>query len=222
MTEMTQEKPRFISLEGGEGAGKSTQIKMLTAWFADHGIDVCSTREPGGSPGAEQIRDLLVKGATDRWASMTEALLMTASRAEHVERRIKPALEAGSWVLCDRFFDSSIAYQGAARGLGMQRVKALQTLALGDFQPDLTLILDLPVSVGLGRAKAREGEKAISEDRFEQLDLSFHETLRAAYLKIAAAEPDRCVVISADTTPEALQQEIRRVITQKYPALDDR
>ncbi len=213
------EPARFISLEGGEGAGKSTQIKRLANWLEQQGVQVCATREPGGSPGAEQIRELLVKGAGDRWASMTEALLMTAARAEHVERRIKPALSEGQWVLCDRFFDSSIAYQGAGRGLGTDRVKALQTLALGPFEPDLTILLDLPVSVGLARAKAREGEKANSadsEDRFESLDLSFHETLRAAYIKIASSEPSRCVILDADKTPEALQQDIRSLIQKRY------
>jgi len=216
MIEKQANPPYFISLEGGEGAGKSTQIIMLADWLAGQGIDICATREPGGSPGAEEIRDLLVKGAGDRWASMTEALLMAAARAEHVERRIKPALNADKWVLCDRFLDSSVAYQGAGRDLGMARVKALQTLALGDFKPDLTLILDLPVSVGLARAKAREGAKADSEDRFEQLDQDFHETLRAAYLQIAEAEPERCVVIDADMAPEALQQNIRAEISKRF------
>lgn len=216
MTLRPEQKPRFISLEGGEGAGKSTQIRLLSDWMENLGFSICTTREPGGSPGAEEIRDLLLKGEGDRWASMTEALLMAASRAEHVERRVKPALNAGDWVLCDRFFDSSVAYQGAGRGLGMERVKALQTMALGDFKPDLTLILDLPVEVGLGRAKAREAEKTDSEDRFENLDISFHETLRNAYLKIAADEPDRCVVIDADKTPDALQVEIRSIIEGRF------
>jgi len=215
MSENHERGPFFISLEGGEGAGKSTQIGMLTNWLEELGLNVCQTREPGGSPEAEEIRDLLVKGEGDRWASMTEALLMTASRAEHVERKIKPALAEGQWVLCDRFFDSSVAYQGAGRGLGMSRVKALQELALGDFKPDLTLILDLPVTVGLGRAKAREGAKLESEDRFEQLDQGFHETLRAAYLEIAANEPGRCVVIDADMSPDALQSIIRAIITDR-------
>jgi len=206
----------FISLEGGEGAGKSTQIKQLASWLEGQGIDVCLTREPGGSPGAEQIRELLVKGDGDRWAPMTEALLMAASRAEHVERTVKPALEAGKWVLCDRFLDSSVAYQGAGRGLGMDKVRNLQTMAIGDFLPDLTLIFDLPVDVGLGRATAREGAKAESEDRFEKLDTSFHETLKAAYLKIATLEPERCSVIDADKSVDAIQTEIRALVSERF------
>lgn len=221
MTSGRKKPPFFISLEGGEGAGKSTQIGLLSKWFSSKGIDTCTTREPGGSPGAEEIRALLVKGAPDRWASMTEALLMAASRAEHVERKIKPALQAGQWVLCDRFFDSSVAYQGAGRQLGMERVRSLQTLALGDFEPDLTLILDLPVEVGLGRAKMREGAKADSEDRFERLDQGFHETLRNAYLEIAASEPNRCVVIDANSTPDELQNSIRRILIEKLAISDD-
>lgn len=206
----------FISLEGGEGAGKSTQIKLLKEWLEGLELEICATREPGGSEGAEQIRDLLVKGDGDRWVPMTEALLMAASRAEHVERTIKPALHAGKWVLCDRFLDSSVAYQGAGRRLGMEKVRDLQTMALGEFLPDLTLILDLPVEVGLGRAKARESAKADSEDRFEKLDTSFHDTLRAAYLSIADQEKERCVIVDANQAPEAIQQELRRIIADRF------
>lgn len=216
MSQIKKEPSRFITLEGGEGAGKSTQIKLLNDWLNELGINTCLTREPGGCPEAEQIRDLVLKGATDRWTSMTEALLMTASRAEHVERKVKPALSGGDWVICDRFFDSSIAYQGAGRGLGMERVKDLQTLALGEFQPDLTIILDLPVEVGLSRAIARESEKSDMEDRFERMDLSFHETLRNAYLTIAAQEPQRCAVLDADTSPEALHKHIKDTVVSKF------
>ena len=141
MTGLHKDTPKFITLEGGEGAGKSTQIKLLNDWLLEQGLATCLTREPGGSPGAEEIRNLVLKGATDRWSGITEAMLITAGRAEHVENRIKPALEKGEWVVCDRFFDSSIAYQGAGRGVGVERVKELQTLALGDFTPDLTLSL---------------------------------------------------------------------------------
>lgn len=216
MTQLPAQPARFISLEGGEGAGKSTQIKLLNAWLNHQDIATCLTREPGGSPGAEQIRNLVLKGATDRWTGMTEALLITAGRAEHVERRVKPALEAGEWVLCDRFFDSSIAYQGAGRGLGIERVKQLQSLALGEFEPDLTLILDLPVEIGLSRAIARESAKSDMEDRFERMDTSFHETLRAAFLKIAEHEPSRCIVLDANKTPEELQKDIRAAVVSKF------
>lgn len=216
MTKVTEQPARFISLEGGEGAGKSTQIKLLNEWLQGQKINTCLTREPGGSPEAEQIRDLVLKGATDRWTGMTEALLMTASRSEHVEKKVKPALQNGEWVLCDRFFDSSVAYQGAGRGLGMERIKELQTLALGDFKPDLTIILDLPIEIGLSRAIARESAKSDMEDRFERMDTSFHETLRNAFLTIAKGEPERCVVLNADTTPEKLQKQIRDSILNKF------
>ena len=216
MTKLAAQPARFITLEGGEGAGKSTQIKLLNEWLEGKGINTCLTREPGGSPGAEQIRDLVLKGATDRWTGMTEALLMTASRAEHVENKVKPALEAGNWVLCDRFYDSSIAYQGAGRGLGMERVKQLQTLALGDFQPDLTIILDLPVKIGLSRAIARESAKSDMEDRFERMDISFHVALRNAFLEIAKQESERCVVLNADAEPNTLQSQIQALILTKF------
>lgn len=216
MSKLIAQPARFISLEGGEGAGKSTQIRLLNDWLQNQGVKTCLTREPGGSPEAEQIRDLVLKGATDRWTGMTEALLMTASRSEHVEKKVKPALNSSHWVLCDRFFDSSIAYQGAGRGLGMKRVKELQTLALGDFKPDLTIILDLPVKIGLSRAIERESTKSDMEDRFERMDVSFHETLRDAFLTIANEEPERCVVLNADTTAELLQKEIRSLILNKF------
>jgi len=216
MTMLKTQPPRFISLEGGEGAGKSTQIKLLETWLTAQGLEVYRTREPGGAPGAEEIRALLLKGAGDRWASMTEALLMTAARAEHVERTIKPALAAGRWVLCDRFADSSVAYQGAGRGLGVARIRELQGFALGDLTPDLTLILDLPVEVGLGRAIARENEKSDMEDRFERMDKEFHERLRCAFLDIARAEPGRCVVINADQSLETLQSELQSVVLDRF------
>lgn len=203
--------PQFVTFEGGEGAGKSTQIDLVSIWLKDKGIEHVVTREPGGSPGAEIIRDILVKGATDRWQPMTEALLMTAARAEHVSRTIKPALENGKWVLCDRFFDSTVAYQGAARGLGMPEMRNLQSLALGSFQPDLTFIFDLPVKQGLARARGRENEKEIDmdkEDRFERMDLTFHLALHQGFLAIADLEPDRCKVIDAMRSIDAIHVDI--------------
>ncbi|MFC3051036.1 dTMP kinase [Kordiimonas pumila] len=214
-------KAKFISLEGGEGAGKSTQIRLLADWLSSQGIPSICTREPGGSDGAELIRDLLVKGAVDRWTPITEALLMTAARTEHIARTIKPALATDKWVLCDRFFDSSIAYQGAGRALGTRYIKDMQTLAFDAFKPDLTLILDLPVKIGLARAKSRENAKTDSEDRFERLDLSFHETLRAAYLAIASDEPERCKVVKADQTVDSIQTTIRQIVKQKFNLPND-
>lgn len=208
--------PRFISFEGGEGAGKSTQIKLLAKWLIGQGLDVIVTREPGGAPGAEVIRDLLVKGETDRWTPMCEALLMTAARTEHVERTIKPALRDNYWVLCDRFFDSTVAYQGAARGLGMSRMRELQDTALHGLTPDLTFIIDLPVDVGLARAVGREALKEDREDRFEKMNFAFHENIRAAYLKIAKTEPERCAVVDGNVDITSLQNNLRGLVQDRF------
>ena len=216
MTASPRKNGPFLTLEGGEGSGKSTQIKLLSQWFDGLGVDHVCTREPGGAPGAEQIRNLVLTGDVDRWTPMTEVLLYTAARSDHVERVITPALEAGRWVLCDRFYDSSIAYQGAGRGVGVAKVRDLQKLVLGDLKPDLTLILDLPVQVGLGRAVSRETDKAAAEDRFERMDVSLHETFRSVFLEIAAEEPDRCVVLDADKEVDVLQQTLRSTIAQKF------
>ncbi|WP_262691666.1 dTMP kinase [Kordiimonas aestuarii] len=209
-------KARFITFEGGEGAGKSTQIRLLADWLRKQGATVCLTREPGGSPGAELIRDLLLKGDVDRWLPISEALMLAAARADHVERTIRPALSRGEWVLCDRFYDSSIAYQGAGRGVGVERVKEIQTIAFGKMQPDLTFILDLPVEVGLSRALEREGAKSDMEDRFERMDRKFHESLRQAFLGIAKQEPVRCILLDADKDIDSLQGEILHALEHRY------
>lgn len=209
-------KAPFITLEGGEGSGKSTQIKLLAEWFSENNIAHICTREPGGAPGAEQIRNLVLTGDVDRWTPMTEVLLYTAARSDHVERVIVPTLEAGQWVLCDRFADSSIAYQGAARGVGIEKVTDLQKLVLGELKPDLTLILDLPVSVGLGRAMSREKGKETMEDRFERMDVSLHEVFRSVFLDIAEQEPERCVVVDANQDVDSLQKVLRSVIEAKF------
>ncbi|MFN3522890.1 MAG: dTMP kinase [Phenylobacterium sp.] len=196
---------RFITFEGGEGAGKSTQLRLLVDRLKAEGHEVVATREPGGSPGAEAIRNLLVNGAADRWSPVTETLLMYAARRDHIERVIRPALERGAWVVCDRFADSTRAYQGAAGGTNAVLIAALEDHVLEGVRPDLTLILDLPVAVGLQRAGARAG----GETRFESKGAAFHERLRQAFLAIARAEPDRCVVIDAaadlDTVSAAIQ-----------------
>ncbi|CAO3420923.1 dTMP kinase [Azospirillum doebereinerae] len=201
---MTVTKGRFITLEGGEGAGKSTQLRRLAETLAARGIDVVTTREPGGSPGAEEIRTLLVSGETGRWGAVTEALLHTAARRDHLERTVWPALDSGRWVLCDRFFDSTMAYQGYGLGLGRDLIAGLQTTALGDFRPDLTLILDIAVETGLRRAASRHG----GEDRYERMDIGFHQRLRDGFLDIARREPDRCAVIDADAELDAVQARI--------------
>ncbi len=184
---------RLITLEGGEGAGKSTQVALLQAALAGAGIAVERTREPGGSEGAEAIRRLLLDGADERWDAVGEALLLYAARRDHVVRLIRPALDRGVWVVCDRFADSTLAYQGYGRLLPLADLLALHRFALGDFAPDLTLILDLPVAEGLARAARRSG----NADRFERLDHAFHERLRRGFRQIAADHPERCVLIDA-------------------------
>lgn len=200
----------FISFEGGEGAGKSTQIRRLADRLATAGHDVIVTREPGGSPGAEAIRDLLVNGAADRWSPVTESLLMYAARRDHLERVIRPALGRGAIVLCDRFADSTRAYQGTGGDAPASLISALEAHVLGGTVPVLTLILDLPAEVGLQRAEARGGAA-----RFESKGLAFHERLRAGYLEIARQEPERCVVIDANAPLDAVTAAISDVVVQR-------
>lgn len=184
----------FITLEGGEGTGKSTQTRRLVDRLRAEGRGVVQTREPGGSTGAEVIRNLVVAGDAERWSPRTETLLMYAARSDHLERTIRPALEAGDWVVCDRFADSSRAYQGAGGGVPPAFIEALDAGIVGDDQPDLTLVFDLPVEVGLERAFGR----GLFETRFESKGLDFHSRLREGFLAIARDHPDRCVLIDAD------------------------
>lgn len=185
---------KFISFEGGEGAGKSTQIRRLSSALEKTGLNVTVTREPGGSPGAETIRGMLLDPAAE-WDPPTEALLHFAARADHYTTRIAPALRDGRWVLCDRFADSTRAYQGYGLGLEMEAIEALYEIALDGFVPDLTIILDIPVETGV----ARMIERGNDPDRYEKMDTAFHERLRQGFLEIAANEPGRCAVIDADT-----------------------
>src|SRR5918996_1848434 len=173
---------RFITLEGGEGTGKSTQVHLLATTLSLAGITVHTTREPGGSTGAEHIRELLVRGEVLRWDPMTESLLHFAARRDHLEKTVRPALARGEWVVCDRFADSTMAYQGFGMGLGRQAVESLYRLVVETFAPDLTLILDLPVEEGLRRAAARAG----TDTRYERMDASFHERVRGGFQEIAA------------------------------------
>lgn len=205
---------RFITLEGGEGTGKSTLAAGLEVALVQRGIGVERTREPGGTPGAEEIRRLLVEGSGDRWQPMSEALLLYAARHDHVERRIRPALAAGRWVICDRFFDSTTAYQGAAGGVDRATLDQLRVLALGDFAPDLTLVLDLDPEIGLGRAGLRGGH----EQRFEGKGLAFHQRLREGFLDVARAEPERCAVIDAGLPVASVLASALAVIDQRLGA----
>ncbi|WP_339773944.1 dTMP kinase [uncultured Thalassospira sp.] len=202
----------FISFEGGEGSGKSTQIRLLEQWFRHRGHDVIVTREPGGSPGAEEIRALLLTGDPGRWDAVTEALLMFASRRDHVERTIRPALARGQVVLCDRFADSSVAYQGYGHGLGADFIRQLWKLAIGDFKPDLTLMMDLPIETGLERAGARFANVSAAEDRFEKMALDFHRRLQQGFHEITVAEPQRCRVIDADGDVDTVTKRVATVV----------
>lgn len=201
---------RFITLEGGEGTGKSTQLGRLVDRLRPLVDEVVVTREPGGSPGGEQIRDLVLNGPAERWSPQTETLLMYASRRDHIERTISPALNRGATVLCDRFFDSTRAYQGAAGGASSQLIDALEHLILDGVLPDLTLIFDLPVDIGLARALSRGGEA-----RFESKGREFHERLRQAYLAIARRDPRRCVLIDADGTIEAVEARVWDAVSER-------
>jgi dTMP kinase len=202
---------KFITFEGGEGAGKSTQARLLKERLEARGIRAVLTREPGGSPGAEQIRKLLVEGEPERWTPMTETLLFLAARSDHVAKLITPALDDGSWVICDRFVDSTLVYQGVARGLGLERVRALQTAALGEIAPDLTFILDLAPDAGLARTRDRSG----AETRFERFAAEFHARLRTAFRDIAAEEPGRCVIVDAAASRDAVASEIWRNVMER-------
>jgi dTMP kinase len=202
---------RFITFEGGEGGGKSTQIRLLAERLGADGREVVLTREPGGAPGAEALRKLLLEGEVDRWSPLSETLLMYAARNDHLERLIRPALARGAIVLCDRFADSTRAYQGAAGGVDPAFIAALEQQVLGDTRPDLTLILDLPVDEGLARAAARPG----AEVRFESKGKAFHERLRQAFLEIARAEPARCAVIPASGAREAVAAAIWGVVQER-------
>lgn len=199
---------RFISFEGGEGSGKSTHARLLVEGLRGLSIDVLATREPGGTPGAEAIRELLVRGDTGRWDGITEALLHYAARREHLTKAVWPALELGTWVVSDRFADSTLAYQGYGLGLGQAVIENLHKMAVGDFWPDLTLILDVPVDQGLTRSGGRDS----GEDRYERMGADVHERIREGFRKIAARHPERCVMIDATGDAKSTQQAVRAAV----------
>ena len=202
---------KFITFEGGEGTGKSTQVALLADALRDVGIDVVTTREPGGAPGAEEIRNLLVNGAVNRWTPMSEALLNNAARAEHLDKTVFPALKAGKWVISDRFADSTLAYQGYGHGVSRKALDDLSSAVLGDFKADLTIIFDLDLETGLKRAGAR-GE---GEDRYERMGDDFHQRLRQGFLQIAEAEPGRCALVDAANSIENVAAAIRTIVSQR-------
>ena len=206
---------RFITLEGGEGVGKSTQARRLVERLREHGLGVVQTREPGGSAGAEAIRAIVVSGEAERWSPLTEALLMFAARNDHLEHTIRPALERGDWVVCDRFADSSRAYQGAGGGVPDSFIEALDRGVVGATQPDLTLIFDLPVEVGLDRAFGR----GLFETRFESKGLAFHQRLRERFLRIAEDHPERCRIINADGDEEQVFDRVWSTVAGHQPEL---
>lgn len=214
---------RFITFEGGEGVGKTTQIALLAARLRARGLTVVTTREPGGAPEAEAIRSLLVTGAADRWDPQAEALLHFAARRMHLVRTIWPALERGDWVLSDRFADSTMAYQGIAGRLGAKRIRALAEWTMDGFAPDLTLVLDLPPQEGLaraaGRAKAGQG-KGPAEDRYERMGPAYHEAVAAAFRRIAADDPARCRLVEAGGSVEAVAEAVWRQVQARF-ALPD-
>ena len=205
---------RFITLEGGEGAGKSTQIARLKSWLEGRGHRVTTTREPGGSPGAEMIRKLLVEGPVERWDGTTEALLHFAARRAHLRSTVWPALKRGEWVVSDRFADSTLAYQGHGHGIDARIFEQLYEVAAGSFRPDLTIILDLPIEIGLKRAAERRG----TETRYESLPHDFHARVRRGFLEIAAREPKRCVVIDATGTVDAVAGAIADAVRDRLGA----
>jgi dTMP kinase len=202
---------KFITFEGGEGTGKSTQSRTLTARLMAEGRTAIRTREPGGSDGAEALRSLLVEGKADRWSPMSETLMMNAARRDHLERTIVPALELGEWVICDRFADSTRAYQGAGGGVPADFIATVERAVVGDNRPDLTLVFDLPPQIGLERAFGRD----MFEVRFETKDFDFHTRLRAAYLEIAKAEPGRCVIIDASGTEDEVAALVWTSVTKR-------
>lgn len=213
--EATPEKGRFITFEGGEGVGKSTQLERLAEHLRDCGFEVVTTREPGGTPKAERLRAILLAGAVAPLGPLAEAALFSAARADHVETLIAPALKRGAWVLCDRFADSTRAYQGSRGGVDARTLALLERAAVGETRPDLTIMLDLPAHVGLARAAARRGGQD-DGDRFEREEPSFHEALRQAFFDIAEGEPERCCVIDATMSIDEVARAVQALVDDRF------
>jgi dTMP kinase len=207
-------KAKFITFEGGEGCGKTTQSKLLYQAFLKENLNCFHTREPGGTKEAESIRELLLAGEANKWDKVSEILLHMAARNEHLVKVIKPKLVAGHYVICDRFIDSTLAYQGYGHDLGQPIIKMLHNLAIGDFYPDLTFILDMPVEKSLKRARAR----TIGADRYENMDYNFHYKVRQGFQEIAKADPSRCIIIDANQPLKKIHKLIIDTVNNKFGA----
>ena len=205
----------FITFDGPEGSGKSTQIARLKDWLGQAGRDVVTTREPGGTDNAERLRSLLVSGDTGAWSPVAECLIMNAARSDHLEHLIRPALEVGSIVLCDRFMDSTRAYQGGGGRLAMTDILAIERSVVGETVPDITFIFDLDPAIGLERAGKRNTGQGGSEDRFERKGLEYHEAVRNSFRQIAQDEPDRCILIDAARPVDAVTQALREALQSR-------
>lgn len=211
-------KGKFITFEGGEGSGKSTQIKMLSEYLKQKDYDLITTKEPGGTELGVELRKILITGDKDKMDAITEALLFFADRHHHLTDKILPALSNGMWVLSDRFADSTFAYQyyGHQARVSEENLRYLYKIAVGDFKPDLTIVLDIEPELGLKRSFAKSENEKNKELRFENIDIDFHKRLRNGFLKIAEREPDRCVVLNADKTIEELHQDIVKVVSERF------
>ena len=207
---------KFITFEGGEGAGKSTQITRLATWLESYGVTVCLTREPGGTEGAELIRNAVLKGNVGRWDPLAELFLMMAARTDHVRKLVAPELDKGRWVISDRFHDSSRVYQGVAGDVGLDVVDRLHEPVLKDIKPDLTIILDVDVEIGLGRR-----DRAGNVGRFEMKGREFHQKVRDGFGAIAALEPERIVIVPAEDDPDTVAAKIRTVVTKRFDLEQD-
>jgi len=205
-------KNNFITFEGGEGSGKSTQIELLNNFLIQKKTNVICTREPGGTPSAEIIRKLVTEGDVDRWSPMTESLLMWAARSELVDKLIKPSLQDGKWVLCDRFYHSTFAYQGVGHNLGLENMRVIKNIVIGDVDPDFIIVLDIDPVKGIERTKNRNS----GEDRFEKLDIEFHKLLRAAFLSFAEEEPERFLVIDAELDINSISKIICYEVSKRF------
>jgi dTMP kinase len=213
---------RFITFEGGEGVGKSTQVKRLLVRLNRGNIEAVRTREPGGTPKAEAIRAFILQGRSEAWGPGAEAILFAAARLDHVNQLIAPSLDSGKWVISDRFHDSTRAYQGLTGGVDDKLIQALETLALNGHQPDVTIVLDMDPEAAFGRVNGRELEEALAEtgDRFEKENLDWHRRLREAFLAIARTNPERCVVLPAAQNEDALEQEVWDTLVRRFPELE--